>query len=57
MITDRGTSYDATELAAVKKQKCLAHVLRSLSEVLETKAQRARETAEGPAETGAGDVA
>lgn len=42
MITDRGTSYDAAELAAVKKQKCLAHVLRSLSEVLETKARGAR---------------
>jgi transposase len=42
MITDRGTSYDAVELSAVKKQKCLAHVLRSLSEVLETKARGAR---------------
>jgi hypothetical protein len=42
MITDRGTSYDAVELAAVKKQKCLAHVLRSLSEVLEGKARGAR---------------
>jgi transposase len=42
MITDRGTSYDAVELSAVKKQKCLAHVLRSLSEVLEAKARGAR---------------
>ena len=42
MITDRGTSYDAVELAGVKKQKCLAHVLRSLSEVLEAKARGAR---------------
>lgn len=42
MITDRGTSYDAAELAAVKKQKCLAHVLRSLSEVLEAKTRGAR---------------
>src|SRR4051812_43972615 len=42
MITDRGTSYDAAELAGVKKQKCLAHVLRSLSTVLETKARGAR---------------
>ena len=42
MITDRGTSYDAVELAAVRKQKCLSHVLRSLSEVLETKARGAR---------------
>lgn len=38
MVTDRGTSYDAAELAAVEKQKCLAHVLRTLSEVLKTKA-------------------
>ena len=42
MITDRGTSYDAVELAGVKKQKCLSHVLRSLSEVLEGKARGAR---------------
>jgi hypothetical protein len=42
MITDRGTSYDAVELSAVKKQKCLSHVLRSLSEVLETKSRGAR---------------
>jgi transposase len=42
MITDRGTSYDAVELAGVKKQKCLAHVLRSLSEVLEAKTRGAR---------------
>lgn len=42
MITDRGTSYDAAELAGVKKQKCLAHVLRSLSEVLKAKTRGAR---------------
>jgi transposase len=42
MITDRGTSYDAAELAGVKQQKCLAHVQRSLSEVLERKARGAR---------------
>ena len=42
LITDRGTSYDAAELAAVRKQKCLAHVLRSLSEVLEKKTRGAR---------------
>jgi transposase len=42
MITDRGKSYDAAELAGVKQQKCLAHVLRSLSEVLETKTRGAR---------------
>ncbi len=42
MITDRGTSYDAAELAGVKQQKCLAHVQRSLSELLEGKSGRAR---------------
>ena len=42
MITDRGTSYDDAELAGVKKQKCLSHVLRSLSEVLAKKTRGAR---------------
>ena len=42
LITDRGKSYDAAELSGVKKQKCLSHVLRSLSDVLKTKAGRAR---------------
>jgi hypothetical protein len=34
MVTDRGTSDDAEELAGVKQQKCWAHVLRSIDEVL-----------------------
>lgn len=42
LVTDRGRSYDAKELAAVQQQKCLAHVLRSLSEVGETKRGPAR---------------
>lgn len=42
MITDRGTSYDAAELSEVRKPKCLSHVLRSLSTVLEAKARGAR---------------
>ena len=42
LCTDRGKSYDAQELAAVRQQKCLAHVLRNLSEVLEGKRFRAR---------------
>ena len=42
MITDRGKSYDAAELAGVKQQKCLSHVLRSLSNVLEAKTGKAR---------------
>ncbi len=41
LITDRGKSYDAVELAGVKKQKCLSHVLRSVSAVLETKTRGA----------------
>jgi len=39
---DRGKSYDAKELAETKQQKCLAHILRSISEVLETKRGTAR---------------
>ena len=42
MITDRGKSYDAAELSGVRQQKCVAHVLRSLSEVLEAKSGKAR---------------
>jgi len=42
MVTDRGRSYDAQALARVKQQKCLAHVLRSISEVVETKNGRGR---------------
>ena len=41
LVTDRGTSYDARELAAVKQQKCLPHVLRSISQVLEHQAGKA----------------
>jgi len=42
MVADRGTTYDAAELSAVKQQKCLAHVLRSLSGVLAKKSGKAR---------------
>src|SRR4029078_2382852 len=42
MLPGGGTIYDLVELAGVKKQKCLAHVLRSLSEVLEAKTRGAR---------------
>ena len=42
MVTDRGRSYDSQTLARVKQQKCLAHVLRSISEVVETKKGRGR---------------
>ena len=36
MVTDRGRSYDAQALSGVKQQKCLAHMLRSISEVVQT---------------------
>ena len=42
MVTDRGRSYDAQALSGVKQQKCLAHVLRSISEVVQTKRDRGR---------------
>ena len=42
MVTDRGRSYDAQALSWVKQQKCLAHVLRSISEVVKTKTGRGR---------------
>lgn len=42
MITDRAGVYDAEAFAKVKKQKCLAHVLRSISGVVESKSGRAR---------------
>ena len=43
MGTDRGKSYDAKEFDAVAQQKCLSHLQRNLTEVLETKKGRARE--------------
>ena len=42
MVTDRGRRYDAQALSGVKQQKCLAHVLRSISEVVQTKRGRGR---------------
>src|SRR3982751_6820357 len=42
LVTDRGKSYDAKELEAVKQQKCIPHALRSINAVLETKQGRAR---------------
>ena len=42
MVTDRGRSYDAQALSGVKQQKYLAHVLRSISEVVQTKRGRGR---------------
>ncbi len=42
MVTDRGRSYDAQALSGVRQQKCLAHVLRSISDVVQTKTGRGR---------------
>jgi transposase len=42
MATDRGRSYDAQAFEEVKQQKCLAHILRSISDVLQRKKGRAR---------------
>ena len=43
MITDRGKSYEAEELSEVAQQKCLAHLLRNASKVIERKAGPARQ--------------
>lgn len=42
LCADRGKSYDARELTSVRQQKCLAHLLRNLSELLGGKRFRAR---------------
>jgi transposase len=42
MVSDRGKSYDAQELAEVAQQKCNSHVIRNVSDVLETKRGPAR---------------
>ena len=42
MVTDRARSYDAQALSGVRQQKCLAHVLRSISEVVQAKVGRGR---------------
>jgi hypothetical protein len=47
MVTDRGRSYDAQAFADVRQQKCLAHIQRSISDVLVTNAGRARDFGEG----------
>ena len=42
MVTDRGSSYEAEELLGIQQQKCLDHLNRNISKVLETKTGRAR---------------
>jgi transposase len=46
LVTDRGRSSDAQAFDGVPQQKCLAHIQRSISEVLETKVGRARDFGE-----------
>jgi len=42
LVSDRGKSYDAEVFASMRQQKCLGHVLRNISLVLETKRGPAR---------------
>ena len=46
MVTDRGRSYEAHSFSRVKQQKCLAHLQKALSTLLEQKKGRAREFGE-----------
>lgn len=43
LVSDRGKSYDAEALDSMLKQKCLAHLLRNISEVVKSKQGRARQ--------------
>jgi len=43
LVTDRGRSDDAHAFDHVSQQKCLAHIQRSISNILETKTGRARD--------------
>lgn len=43
LVSDRGKSYDADVLKSISKQKCLAHLLRNISDVVKTKQGRACE--------------
>ena len=42
IVSDRGKSYDAKELAEMTQQKCMAHLLRNIGKVLENKRGAAR---------------
>ena len=46
MVTDRGRSDDAQTFDGVDQHKCLAHILRSIHTMLETKTGRARDFGE-----------
>jgi transposase len=47
LVTDRGPSYEAEELAGVDQQKCLSHLMGNIQKVVETKSGRARTFGEG----------
>jgi hypothetical protein len=55
MITDRGRSYEAHPFRRVKQQKCLAHLQKTLSTLLEKKRDRAREFGENQDAAADGD--
>jgi transposase len=42
LVTDRFSSYEAAELAGVKQQKCLSHLIGNVVEVMESKRGRAK---------------
>lgn len=42
LVTDRFSSYEADELAAVEQHKCLSHLMRNVTEVVESKTGRAK---------------
>src|ERR671918_279279 len=46
MVTDRGRSYEAHSFRKIRQQKCLAHLQKTLSVLLEKKKGRARELGE-----------
>ena len=37
MVTDRGRSYDSHTLSGIRQQKCIAHIIRSIDKVVQTK--------------------
>jgi hypothetical protein len=42
LITDRGVSYDAKVFDEITQQKCIGHLLKNISTVLETKTGSSR---------------
>lgn len=42
LVTDRFSSYEAEELAGVEQHKCLSHLIRNVTEVVESKRGRAK---------------